>query len=253
MVNFKPGKINKHVLHSNILERDVTLSVYLPEDYSELFKYQVIICFDGLDFLRFGRIQREYERLRREEQIQRAIIVGFHYEDVDKRREEFHPQGSRSSKTVQAVGKEILPFIDNTFPTFKVGNARILMGDSLAGSIALLTALTYPTIFSQVAMLSPHSDETVLDKLNSCIQYKELTIWHAIGKEEDDFELPTTGERADFLTPNRALAKAIEQCSITYQYTEFDGGHNWKSWKPMLDDILNYFLNEDIPLPSNEV
>ena len=50
MSNFKSGKINKYILHSNILERDVTLSVYLPEDYSELFKYQVIICFDGLDF-----------------------------------------------------------------------------------------------------------------------------------------------------------------------------------------------------------
>ena len=89
------------------------------------------------------------------------------------------------------------PFIDKTFPTYKVGNARILMGDSL-GSIALLTALTYPTIFSQVAMLSPHSDETVIDKFNKCIQYSELSIWHAIGLEEEDFALPTTGERANF-------------------------------------------------------
>ena len=36
-------------------------------------------------------------------------------EDVDKRREEFHPQGSRSHLTIQSVGKEILPFIDSTF------------------------------------------------------------------------------------------------------------------------------------------
>ena len=72
------------------------------------------------------------------------------------------------------------------------------MGDSLVGSIALLTALTYPTIFSQVAMLSPHSDETVIDKFNKCIQYSELSIWHAIGLEEEDFALPTTGERANF-------------------------------------------------------
>ncbi|UDI78696.1 esterase family protein [Staphylococcus taiwanensis] len=252
MSNFKAGKINKHILHSSILERDVTLSVYLPEDYSELFKYQVIICFDGLDFLRFGRLQREYERLRRDEEIERAIIVGFHYEDVDKRREEFHPQGSRSNKTVQAVGKEVLPFIDHTFPTYKIGNARILMGDSLAGSIALLTALTYPTIFSQVAMLSPHSDETVLEKFNNCLQYKELSIWHAIGKEEIDFELPTTGERANFLTPNRALSKAIQQKDVTYHYQEFEGGHNWKSWKPMLPEILTYFLSDEIPDSSKE-
>lgn len=34
-------------------------------------------------FLRFGRIQREYEKLRKDNEIQRAIIVGFHYEDVE--------------------------------------------------------------------------------------------------------------------------------------------------------------------------
>ncbi|MDT3920987.1 alpha/beta hydrolase-fold protein, partial [Staphylococcus aureus] len=157
--------MNKHVLYSNILNRDVTLSIYLPESYNQLVKYNVILCFDGLDFLRFGRIQRTYESLIKEARIDDAIIVGFHYEDVDKRREEFHPQGSRSHLTIQSVGKEILLFIDSTFSTLKVGNARLLVGDSLAGSIALLTALTYPTIFSRVAMLSPHSDEKVLDKL----------------------------------------------------------------------------------------
>lgn len=105
MTEFNAGKINKKVIHSDILDRDVTLSIYLPEEYTELFKYQVILCFDGLDFLRFGRIQRAYEQLRKDNDIQRAIIVGFHYEDVDKRREEFHPSGSRSHLTVQAVGK----------------------------------------------------------------------------------------------------------------------------------------------------
>ncbi len=132
---------------------------------------------DGLDFLRFGRIQRTYESLIKEARIDDAIIVGnIHYEEkhVDKRREEFHPQGSRSHLTIQSVGKEILPFIDSTFCTLKVGNARLLVGDSLAGSIALLTALTYPTIFSRVAMLSPHSDDKVLDELNECANQRTI-------------------------------------------------------------------------------
>ena len=33
MLEFKAGKINKHVLYSDILNRDVTLSIYLPESY----------------------------------------------------------------------------------------------------------------------------------------------------------------------------------------------------------------------------
>ncbi len=247
MSEFKPGKINKHQFYSDILEREVTISIYLPEDYTDLFKHQVIICFDGLDFLRFGRIQREYERLRKDQEIQRAIIVGFHYESVEKRREEFHPQGSRSHLTIKAIGKELLPFIDATFPTYKVGNARLLMGDSLAGSIALLTSLTYPTIFSQVAMLSPQYDDIIKEKLIDCETKEQLSIWHAIGLEEEDFTLPTNGERANFLTPNRELNQLIKQYHVKYEYQEFDGGHNWKSWKPMLGDILKYFLNEEIP------
>lgn len=247
MSEFKPGKINKHQFYSDILEREVTISIYLPEDYTDLFKHQVIICFDGLDFLRFGRIQREYERLRKDQEIQRAIIVGFHYESVEKRREEFHPQGSRSHLTVKAIGKELLPFIDATFPTYKVGNARLLMGDSLAGSIALLTSLTYPTIFSQVAMLSPQYDDIIKEKLIDCETKEQLSIWHAIGLEEEDFTLPTNGKRANFLMPNRELNQLIKQYHVKYEYQEFDGGHNWKSWKPMLGDILKYFLNEEIP------
>ena len=39
MSEFKVGKINKKIIHSDILNRDVTLSVYLPEDYTNLFKY----------------------------------------------------------------------------------------------------------------------------------------------------------------------------------------------------------------------
>ena len=75
MLEFKAGKINKHVLYSDILNRDVTLSIYLPESYNQLVKYNVILCFDGLDFLRFGRIQRTYESLIKEARIDDAIIV----------------------------------------------------------------------------------------------------------------------------------------------------------------------------------
>lgn len=164
MSEFKVGKINKKIIHSDILNRDVTLSVYLPEDYTNLFKYQLIFAL-MVQIFRFGRIQRIYEQLREEQSIQRAIIVGFHYEDVEKRREEFHPSGSRSNLTIKAMGKEILPYIDATFPTYKVGNTRLLIGDSLAGSIALMTAMTYPTIFSRVALLSPMYNENIKKKL----------------------------------------------------------------------------------------
>ncbi|AVP36666.1 esterase family protein [Staphylococcus felis] len=243
MTEFKPGQLTQTQFKSEILDREITLSVYLPEDYSDLYKSKVVFCFDGRDFFKFGQIHRLYERLRKHNEVERVIMIGFHYESVTKRRQEFHPQGEFASKTVQAVAKEIFPWIDQTFPTYKVGHARIVLGDSLAGSIALLTALSYPRIISQVGMLSPHVDEVVEMLLHRC-QFKEnLSIWHVIGKEEIDFKLPTSGEQADFLTPNRTLKKLIEPTVLSYYYEELEGGHNWKTWRKELPKLLQYFLS----------
>ncbi|HGZ9449776.1 TPA: esterase family protein, partial [Staphylococcus aureus] len=30
-----------------------------------------------------------------------------------------------------------------------------------------------------------------------------------------------------------------------YYYDEFEGGHQWKDWKPLLSDILLYFLRKN--------
>lgn len=244
MTEFKIGTVNKTTFHSDLLERDITFSIYLPEDYTPLFKYKVIFCFDGLDFFRYGRIHRTYENLRKEEKIERAIIIGFHYETVDLRREEFSPDGSKAPLTVKAMAKEILPYIDQNFPTYKVANGRILLGDSLAGSIALMTALSYPRLFSQVGMFSPMFNEVVDVLADRCQFIDHLNIWQAVGKEEIDFALPTTGEHADFLTPNRELNALLDQKEVTHYYEEFDGTHRWKSWKTLMEPLLLYFLVE---------
>lgn len=63
------------------------------------------------------------------------------------------------------MGKEILPYIDATFPTYKVGNTRLLIGDSLAGSIAFNDCNDLPNYFSRVALLSPMYNENIKKKL----------------------------------------------------------------------------------------
>ncbi|MDY5059191.1 esterase family protein [Staphylococcus simulans] len=244
MSELEPGVVTQTQFHSEILERDITLSIYLPKNYSPLFKYKLVFCFDGLDFFRFGQIHRVYERLRENEQVERAIFIGFHYETVDKRREEFSPNGSRAPLTVKAMGQELLPYIDKTFPTFKVASGRVLLGDSLAGSIALMTALSYPRLFNQVGMFSPMFNEVVDVLANRCQFIDQLDIWQAVGKEEIDFALPTTGERADFLTPNRELKELLEKFNVTHYYEEFDGGHRWKYWRKLMEPLLLYFLAE---------
>lgn len=239
----KIGLVDQIKLESKFLERAVTISIYLPKDYTDLYKHHVVITFDGRDFFQFGQIHRAYEKLRSNHEVERAIIVGVHYEDVERRRTEFHPDGEHRREMSQFVVKELCPYIDKTFSTLKVGNARILLGDSLAGSIALLTGLEYPHHFSQIGMFSPMINETVTHVFNSCTSRDLLTIKHYIGLEEIEFKL-ISGKMADFLTPNRAFSELVKQSNVTYDYEELNGGHTWKTWKPELGEMLSFFLSE---------
>ncbi|PWZ86727.1 acetylesterase, partial [Staphylococcus pseudintermedius] len=85
MTTFNPGEVTVTHLQSDYLEREITLSVYLPKDYSDLYKSKVIFCFDGRDFLRYGQLHRVYEKLRKNGEVERAIIVGLHYQNVKMR------------------------------------------------------------------------------------------------------------------------------------------------------------------------
>lgn len=96
MTTFNPGEVTVTHLQSDYLERKITLSVYLPKDYSDLYKSKVIFCFDGRDFLRYGQLHRVYEKLRKNGEVERAIIVGLHYQNVKMRHMEFHPEGEKA-------------------------------------------------------------------------------------------------------------------------------------------------------------
>ena len=48
------------------------------------------------------------------------------------------------------------------------------------------------------------------------------------------------------LTPNRELNQLIKEDNIEYFYKEFNGGHHWKSWKPLLGRYSLTILGDPI-------
>ncbi|MCI4170826.1 alpha/beta hydrolase-fold protein, partial [Bacillus spizizenii] len=75
----------------------MTLLVYLPSNYSPLYKYKVIIAPDGHEYFRLGRIGRQVEDLLSKREIDRSIMIGVTYKDVIERRKTYHPDGSKFS------------------------------------------------------------------------------------------------------------------------------------------------------------
>ncbi len=227
----RKGSMIEKQINSKYLQENMTLTIYQPEDFSPLYKYQLCIMQDGNDYYQLGRVATLSDKLHDNQEITNTIFVGIQYKDKFDRREKYHPDGKQNEAYIKFLGHEVVPFLDHLFPTYYMGQSRALLGDSLAGTLALMTAIRYPNTFGKVIMQSPFVNETVLNAVKTAKNLDRVAIYHTIGKAETDVQM-TNGERMDFLTPNRKLHDILQSTASSYDYYELEAGeHTWKYWQ----------------------
>jgi enterochelin esterase-like enzyme len=231
------GIIKEQTFFSSALQEELTLLIYLPANFSPLFKYSLLIAQDGQDYFRLGRVGRQVEALMKDEEIENLIVVGIPYQDVEDRKEKYHPDGAKFHSYVRFLAHELVPYLDQEFPTYQIGHGRALIGDSLGATVSLLTGLAYSNTFGKLILQSPFVNDAVLDAVKEFSSSSRPTIYHQIGINETKVKT-TNGEIQDFLTPNRELKSTISAKGFSYTYEEFNGDHTWKYWQPALTPIL---------------
>ena len=236
-MEFPKGTIKELTIYSDELSEDIQLLVYLPANFSPLYKYSLLIAQDGQDYFQLGRIARLADEFLFLREIENLIIVGVPYKDVDDRRRKYHPSGAQNQQYIRFLAHELVTILDYEFPTYHMGSTRALIGDSLGGAVSLMTALQYPHTFGKVLLQSPYVDEEILNSVKSFSEGQLLQLYHVIGKQETEVQT-TIGNLEDFLTSNRALSKLISEKPITYFYEEFNGDHTWTYWQPDLRRAL---------------
>lgn len=225
------GKIEDISIYSESLGEEMQLLIHLPHNYSPLYKYEVLIASDGKDYFQYGRIGRVVDQLMEEGEIEDIIVVGVPYKSVPERRRMYHPDGDRSDAYIRFLAHELVPYLDQEYPTNQIGASRGLIGDSLAATTSLRTALKYPNIFGKVMLHSPYVDDSVLKEVENAEDLSSISIYHIIGEGETEVKTTADGIQ-DFLTPNRLLKDLLEKKGIPYFYEEFKGDHTWKHWQP---------------------
>jgi enterochelin esterase-like enzyme len=236
-MDYPKGTIKELTFHSLELGEEMQLLVYLPANFSPLYKYALLIAQDGRDYFQLGRIGRLADEFLYEREIENIIIVGVPYKNVADRRRKYHPDGDQNQAYIRFLAHELVPFLDQEYPTYHMGTTRALIGDSLGATVSLMTALQYPHTFGKVLLQSPLVDEQVMEMVENFTDSQLLDIYHVIGKLET--EVPTTdGNISDFLHPNRELSSVISKKSFTYFYEEFNGNHTWTYWQPDLRRAL---------------
>ena len=239
-MNFPRGSIQDVPFYSKELGEDMNLLIYLPASYSPLYKYHLLIAQDGLDYFQLGRIGRVADELLFNQEIDNLIIVGVPYKNVEDRRKKYHPNGEQQKAYIRFLAHELIPYLDREYPTYQMGFSRSLIGDSLAATVSLMTAIQYPHTFGHVLMQSPFINSDVLREVEQTTS-SQLNIYHIIGVHETEVKT-TDGLIKDFLTPNQELSQLFKKKRFPYFYEEFSGDHTWRYWQPDLKRALKHIF-----------
>lgn len=227
------GSIKDVTLFSKELMEDVKILIYLPHNFSTLYKYSLLIAQDGQDYFQLGRIGRVADQLHHEAEIEQLIIVGIPYKDVNDRRAKYHPNGEKNSQYIRFLAHELIPYLDQEFPTYLMGMGRALIGDSLGGTVSLMAALQYPHTFGKVLLQSPFVDINVLNAVSDCTDSSLLSIYHVYGSEETNVKT-TDGQFFNFVESNEKLTELLNSKKFPYVHEIFQGDHTWTYWQPNL-------------------
>ncbi|CAM5190061.1 Enterochelin esterase-like enzyme OS=Ureibacillus acetophenoni OX=614649 GN=SAMN05877842_101269 PE=4 SV=1 [Ureibacillus acetophenoni] len=231
------GTIQDVAFFSEALQEEIELLIYVPANYTPLYKYNILIASDGKDYFQLGGISKLADELIEDYEIENIIIVGIPYKNIHDRKNKYIPTGEKHEAYLRFLAHELVPYLDKEYSTLQMGSTRALIGDSMAATVSLLGVLKYPNIFSKAILQSPYVDEHVLSIVKESQTQSQLSIYHVIGKEE--IEVVTTDKTVkDFLTPNRQLHQLLSEKGYKIFYEEFEGNHTWKYWKPDLRRAL---------------
>ncbi len=151
------------------------------------------------------------------------------------------------------VVKDVVGFVDATFPTVAKRQARGLAGYSMGGYGAMMLALRHPDMFSVVsahssALFFGHADqppeETYDDDLMRALPPGEYDCFALARRSpEKARELAIRfdcGRDDSLLEASRSFHAHLEKLEIPHEYVEHDGGHDWVYWDTHIRRTLEF-------------
>lgn len=237
----RDGKMTNKMIESEFLNETMEAKIYFPKDIDTLYETQICLMQDGNDYYQMGRVATISDRLHAEGAIVNAVFVGVHYIDRADRMKKYHPNGAQFEAYQKFITDELVPMVDELLPLNPLGHHRTIMGDSLAGTLALVTSVKHPNIFKQAILQSPLIDSSV-EELVKSVPTPNIGIYHSIGLKEK--EVYTSDKQImDFVKPNQNFAKYLSENFPNYKYVEIpNGNHTWKYWQEELPDVIEYVL-----------
>ena len=256
--------IEKHILSSLLLNREVSLDIYLPANVLNPCDISLLLINDGqnLEEMKFADI---LEDIKNESTFAKLLCVGIHC-GTDRREEygtagvlDYKGRGTKAVAYQQFIFKELIPFIKTSFyiSSFK---EKSFCGFSLGALSALDTVWNHPEEFTKVGLFSGSLWWRSLSQDDVLFDENKHRIMHSKIKEEGYypwlkffFETGTMDETAD--RNNNGIIDAIDDTlsliselrikgynpDNDIKYLELkDGKHDIATWAKAFPEFLKW-------------
>jgi len=235
-VAFADGTLTPEIrIASATLGYDLQYRVYLPDGHAALDDLEVLYVTDGPGYIKQGRMSRVLDKLIDAGRIDPLIAVFVDSRDPDdpginRRNQQFFC----NADYLKFFSDELIPAIEHAYPAAADRTARTILGMSFGGLNAACFGLMGYETFSGIAMQSP-ANHPVPALLSAYEKTPTLPLNIFL----------STGEPYDNTLANRKFRTVLRDKGYPLKYKEVRQGHNWRNWKPLLDDVLLYFYKSE--------
>ena len=224
------GTREKTVLHSDLLQWDFDIEVYLPPSYysNSEKKYPVSYQQDGQNLYKtvIGTMN-VLDNLVYQNKIEEIILVGIH--SYLENRTEFYTK-SKTEEYESFVVNQVLPYIESTYRVIDNPKSRNIGGVSAGGTIAGQIAYNHPNLFGLCMLVSPGGINSVFDTIVNGVK-KDIKFYYDWGSYETGVK--TFGREFR----DKMLAKNCE-----LEWHEWHDGHVYGNFRAHQDNAYMFLF-----------
>lgn len=217
----------------------VNYRVYTPAafDAKTAKDLPVVYVTDGSDYWNdgMGSLVVTLDNLLADRKIAPLLVVFIdpwdRREGVNRRQKELIPAEDHSCAFCEFLAKELVPAIDESYPTKRSREGRAIVGTSLGGLHATYMSTHYGSLFGYAGIQSPafHPAPWAGEEVGS-------------GGDVPLKAFINAGTFEPNLAPEaRKLRDRYRRAGTNVKYVEVNEGHSWGQWRALLDDMLVFF------------
>jgi len=228
------GKLSEDIrISSDILGYDLQYRVYEPEGTRRNSKLPTLYITDGQWYISRGKLPELLNKEIAAGNIEPVLVVF-----VDSRNPDNLQQNRRNQqffcnpRYVDFFTEELLPAVDDEYPTSAVRDDRVILGLSFGGRNSACFGLMAHDSFAGIAMQSPANSE-MIDELRFQYMAQDklpLKFFMSVGTVNDNTQA------------GRQFMETLKFQEYDLTYREVNEGHDWDNWGPLLDDVLYTFF-----------